>query len=69
MAYHVAKQQQKQDGGEKMEIKRSEANPVKIEKLVKLFKTHRCAMDFDWGFINATVVVKIENIKNINGEG
>ena len=68
LADHVAKQQQQQYG-EKMEIKSSEANPVKIEKLVKLFKSHRCALDFDRGFINATVVVKIENIENIDGEG
>ena len=32
------------------------ATPVKIEKLVKMFKTHRCALDFDRGFIDATFV-------------
>jgi len=33
------------------------ATPVKIEKLVKAFKTHRCALDFDKGFIKASVIV------------
>jgi hypothetical protein len=31
----------------------STATPVNIEKLVKLFKTHRCAMDFDSAFCKA----------------
>jgi hypothetical protein len=31
--------------------------PVKIEKLVKAFKTHRCALDFDKRFITANVIV------------
>jgi hypothetical protein len=31
--------------------------PVKIEKLVKAFKTHGCALDFDKGFIKANVIV------------
>ena len=29
------------------------AMPVKVEKMVKLFKTHRCALDFDHGFCKA----------------
>jgi len=32
--------------------------PVKIEKLVKDFKTHRCALDLDHGFIAATIMKK-----------
>ena len=24
--------------------------PIKLEQMVKQFKTHRCAMDFDHGF-------------------
>ena len=34
--------------------------PAKIEKLVKEFKTHRCAMDFDRGFIDAVFIKKEE---------
>jgi hypothetical protein len=29
--------------------------PMKIEALVKDFKTHRCALDFDKGFIKAVI--------------
>ena len=32
------------------------ATPVKIEKLVKDFKTHQCTLDFDRGFITASIV-------------
>ena len=31
------------------------AIPVKIEELAKDFKTHRCALDFDKGFIKAVI--------------
>jgi len=30
--------------------------PDKIESLIKDFITHRCALDFDKGFIKATMV-------------
>ena len=33
-----------------------EADPISGEKLVKQFKTHRCAPDFDKTFCNATYV-------------
>ena len=35
--------------------------PVKIEKLVKQYKTHRCALDFDKSFINSSIVVANTN--------
>ena len=31
------------------------AVPVKIEQLTKDFKRHRCALDFDKGFINMVI--------------
>jgi hypothetical protein len=31
--------------------------PVQIEKLVKEYKTHWCALDFDKGFIKANIIV------------
>ena len=34
--------------------------PAKIEQLVKEFKTHHCAMDFDRGFIDAVFIKKEE---------
>ena len=33
-----------------------EADPISVEKLVKQFKTHRCARDFDTTFCKATYV-------------
>ena len=30
--------------------------PDKIESLIKDFKMHRCALDFDKGFIKATMI-------------
>ena len=30
--------------------------PVKIESLVKDFKTHQCALDFDRGYIKALMI-------------
>ena len=30
--------------------------PDKIESLIKDFKTHRCALDFDKGFIKASMI-------------
>ena len=32
--------------------------PAKIEHMVKEFKTHRCAMDFDGAFIKSVMVKK-----------
>ena len=37
------------------DIKEDEPVVVKVEKMKKLFKTHRCAMDFDSKFINSAV--------------
>ena len=36
------------------------ATPVNFEKLLKDFKTHRCALDFDKGFIVALIVKEEE---------
>jgi len=32
-----------------------------IERVVKLFKTHRCALDFDGGFIKETFCEQTES--------
>jgi hypothetical protein len=47
--------------GEQKKQNESTSVPVKIEQMVKLFKTHRCALDFDWGFINSVIVMQTEN--------
>ena len=33
-----------------------DATPIHVEKMVKLFKTHRCAMDFDTNFCKAVFI-------------
>ena len=39
-----------------VETTKHEADPISVEKLVKQFKTHRCARDFDTTFCKATYV-------------
>jgi hypothetical protein len=41
-----------------------EAEPISIEKLVKQFKTHRCALNFDTIFCKATYIYNLANIAN-----
>ena len=51
-AYHVFhRQQQETQATDQQNI----AIPTMIESLVKKFKTHRCALDFDHGFIKAAI--------------
>ena len=57
LTYHPSRQHGKK--GDDKET--SKANSVKIEKHVKLFKTHQCALTFDWGFTNAMIVKKEYN--------
>jgi hypothetical protein len=33
-----------------------DATPIHVEKMVKLFKTHQCAMDFDTNFCRAIFI-------------
>ena len=42
---------------------------VKVEKMKRKFKTHRCAMDFDSKFIDCTVNCSIIDLTMNNGEG
>ena len=44
-AYHAIKLGEVVDNVQK--------SAVRIERIVKKFKTHRCALDFDRGFLNA----------------
>jgi hypothetical protein len=44
----------------------STASPVKVEKMLKRFKTHRCAMDFDSSFCKA--VFHSDDGENISGD-
>ena len=40
----------------KVDTTTHDADPISVEKLVKQFKTHRCALDFDTAFYKATYV-------------
>jgi len=61
-AYHMlhAQHQQQQEQQQQQQQQQQEdpylITPAKIESLVKDFKTHRCALDFDRGFIKATMI-------------
>ena len=37
--------------------------PMMIEKMVKTFKTHRCAMDFDHGFIRSIIKTDDDEVR------
>jgi hypothetical protein len=64
LAYHALNlQQQQQASGEADNIvatlqNEAQITPAKIEHMVKEFKTHCCAMDFDGAFIKSVMVKK-----------
>jgi len=64
LAYHALNLQQlqqvsgKDDNIISMLQNEAQITPAKIEHMVKEFKTHRCAMDFDGAFIKSVMVKK-----------
>ena len=52
-AYHMIRQEQLTDSASTTTDLNSTVSPVKVEKVLKTFKTHRCAMDFDSAFCRA----------------
>jgi len=69
-AYHTVLQQKQEsreestaNNDEEVDSPKDEAIaiPVKIKTLVKMFKTHCCALDFNQGFITASYIVKRES--------
>ncbi len=50
MGYHVLHQQQHNEAEDSSSGSNEAIVPVKLEKIVKQFKTHRCALDFDTPF-------------------
>ncbi len=48
-AYLALKKEKEMQTGEQTKQSGSNSVPVKIEQMVKQFKTHRCALDFDRG--------------------
>jgi hypothetical protein len=55
--FELNRQQQNQDANDNVST-RQQAYFVDIERLMKSFKTHRCALDFDGGFFRSTCVIK-----------
>jgi hypothetical protein len=53
-------QQQQQEDASTTFNEQSQLTAVKIEQMVKQFKTHRCAVDFDGAFIRAVIIKKEE---------
>ena len=59
IAYHMLHEQRQEQGQDKQTTGTTASYnimPDKIESLIKDFKTHRCALDFDKGFIKATML-------------
>jgi hypothetical protein len=52
--YKIAKEREGQQVA--TEATHLDASPIQVEKMVKLFKTHCCAMDFDTHFCKAVFV-------------
>jgi hypothetical protein len=59
LAYYAMQQQQQEETSATFN-EQSQLTAVKIEQMVKHFKTHRCAIDFDGAFIRAVIVKKEE---------
>ena len=59
-AYHKIRQEEQLTNSATMDsgIDDNSASPVKVEKVLKEFKTHRCAMDFDSSFWCKAVFLK-----------
>jgi hypothetical protein len=59
-AYHVIHQEARSRENTTAQVDvttdQNVAVPVKIEALAKQFKTHRCALDFDHGFVRAAII-------------
>jgi hypothetical protein len=63
LAYHKIRQEQLTSATTNLD---STASPVNVEKLLKRFKTHRCAMDFDSTFCKA--VFCNDDEENVSGD-
>ena len=50
--YHLAMKDQADEGSNEMMAQKQQLLFSEIERLMKKFKTHRCALDFDRGFVN-----------------
>jgi hypothetical protein len=59
MYHHLEHQKQQGDGARsqnsenRKESKQQEFLDSEIKRLTKAFRGHRCALDFDWGFVHS----------------
>lgn len=64
MAYITLHQQQQQEQQQQSIMnEHCQLSAVKIESMVKEFKTHHCALDFDSAFIKS-IIIKQEETDN-----
>jgi hypothetical protein len=61
-AYLALKKEKEMQTGEQTKQNDSNSVPVKIEQMVKQFKMHQCTLDFDRGFINSVIVMRMETL-------
>ena len=50
MGYHILHQQQHNEAQDSSSCSNKALVPIKLEQMVKQFKTHRCTLDFDYYF-------------------
>jgi hypothetical protein len=66
LSYHKLRQEQLTKSSSTTDLDVAAVSPVNVEKLLKRFKTHRCAMDFDSAFCKAAFCD--DNGHNSSGE-
>ncbi len=63
--YKIAHEKETQEAEQEAQVTHLDASPIKVEKMVKLFKTHRCALDFDTNFCKAVFIKEEEETATI----
>ncbi len=58
--YKIANEKETQEAKQEAQVTHLDASPIKVEKKVKLFKMHRCALDFDTNFCKAVFIKEEE---------
>jgi hypothetical protein len=62
LSYHKLRQEQLTESSSITDLDVVSISPVNIEKLLKRFKTHRCAMDFDSAFVRLYFAMTMDTI-------
>ena len=63
--YKIAHEKETQEAEQEAQVTHLDASPIKVEKMVKLFKTHRCTLDFDTNFCKAVFIKEEEETATI----